>query len=486
MKFALLGWNPAVRQLLTAIAASPGDSLIAAAEISVDAVQDLISISADTRVIGDRHGLLGELKVDAFLVVGSAEPILDGARQLAADGRPVVLIPEAAQGTAFLYELTLIQNDNGVPLIPIPALKLRPAARRLKQTIDAGDLGEILLIRIDRTITAIGAGVLTVQEIDGAMLEDVALLRGLGGNYNHVTAVNSEAPDGGVSLATVTLGGDGLAEATWTARAGTDEWNLTVTGSSGTAVLQSGDSVDDWQLEVTRKGESVEVTRDDVSSAGAAQLSAIVQTPEQLYSDWAEITRCFESVEATHTSIRRRRTIDLYFEAASERSIFKSQMTAVGCGLIMLTLFSLVAFLLLGAFLDSRSMVQRSAQAEGRVIQPTEFVPGTAELTDSGANHLREVGRRITRNPGPIFVVPDERASEDDNLTARRVTAVVTLFQESGQDEAALFVEPAEVAHPLVVILLAVLKYLWIIPLVVFLILQALIVIARPSARSDS
>ena len=63
-----------------------------------------------------------------------------------------------------------------------------------------------------------------------------------------------------------------------------------------------------------------------------------------------------ELVEATQQSIRRRRTVDLYFDMTSERSQFKTQMAALGCGVLMLTLFLLVVVLMLGQMLSPEAM----------------------------------------------------------------------------------------------------------------------------------
>jgi hypothetical protein len=56
-----------------------------------------------------------------------------------------------------------------------------------------------------------------------------------------------------------------------------------------------------------------------------------------------------ELLAATQESLRRRRTIDVLFEAPSERNLFKSHMTAAGCGLLLLTPVLVVLYLLVAA-----------------------------------------------------------------------------------------------------------------------------------------
>src|SRR5262249_28757342 len=64
---------------------------------------------------------------------------------------------------------------------------------------------------------------------------------------------------------------------------------------------------------------------------------------------WGELARAIELVDAIERSARRRRTIDVHFDTPSERGIFKTQMTAIGCSLLVLTLVAVVVYLGLAA-----------------------------------------------------------------------------------------------------------------------------------------
>jgi ABC-type spermidine/putrescine transport system permease subunit I len=57
--------------------------------------------------------------------------------------------------------------------------------------------------------------------------------------------------------------------------------------------------------------------------------------------------------------VRRRRTIDVYYETPSERGIFKTQMTAVGCCLLMLTLAAVIGYLLAAATIEMPPLMKR-------------------------------------------------------------------------------------------------------------------------------
>jgi len=492
MKFVLLGWSPSVVPLLRTLAQSANDRLIAAAEVPSEHAAQLLETAPGTRIVEGWESLLAELEADGCLIAGSDDRVLEGARQLASDGRALVLIPEAGQGTAFVYELTLNQDDNGTPLIPLPHLPLHDLSQQLHKTIANGDLGDIVLLRLERTLPT-ATGTLTVPQIDAALFGDVALLRSLGGDYSRITAVRSTGgTQDAVSLATVTLGGDRLAEATWSARAGAPAWTLEVTGSRGSATLAFQPDLLSGSLVMaasdSRASDGTAITQQssgqfqsDGSQLGDTQLAALLQPTDQQRATWAEMTRTMETVEATHTSIRKRRTIDLFFETTSERSIFKSQMTALGCGLVLLTLAMLVAFLLLGAMLDSRSLVQRDAEADGRVLTAADFQPESPALSETGKIQLQELSRMMARAPEPVFVMPD-RDAVTAGLDTARISTVVDYFRKAGQPKSALYVEIASIPHPATRLLLTVLKYLWIAPLLLFLLLQSLIGLAKPSS----
>ncbi len=484
--------------MIRAVSQSPGDSLVAVAEVADEDLTALLGLTPGVRAVGNWEGLLTET-VDVVIVCGHSDGVLAGARQLAADRTPIVLVPEAAQGSAFVYELTLTRDDNGVPLIAAPLLRFHPLIGQLTELIADGQLGQLQLLRIERRGPGkSGRATLSTQQIDAALLEDVSLLRHLGGEYSRITAVHSGAPgsnsnssvaDAGVLLANVALSGADLAEATWSLGPGDLQWDLAVTGSQATAQLHLDLATLSGRLQIESDADPRVIEgADAIRATGLAQLGRCVNPLGPIVDEWAELTRSFETVEATHGSLRRRRTVDLHFETTSERSIFKSQMTAGGCGLLMLTLFGLFAFLLLGAVVDSRSMSQRSAEATGRIVHENEFVSGTGQLNPSGQKHLAELSRKMARGPAPVFVMPTGSESDAElrkSVDESRLATVIARFVQGGSPESGLFVELAHVPHPLVQTLLSVLRIVWIAPLVLFLLLQLLIFATRPSGSAN-
>jgi len=506
MQFALLGDHPEALRVARALASMPEHRLHAAAEVASQPASELLTAAPGLRLVRDWEELLGSEVCEAALIGAATEVVLNGARQLAANGKPLLLVPLAAQGSAFIYELTLIHDDNRVPLVPVVPLVAHPLLEQLQAAISSDALGRIVLLRLERGLLADrSAGLMSRELINAELLHDVLLLRALGAScsgssttpasvasntarsqesYSRITAVHSGTSESGVSMATVTLGGDGLPEATWIARAAESAWSLFVTGTDGEAILTIEQTSLAGNLLIKRKTTSPQSFQDDGTTAGYRAVTCALQTLDHSAERWIEMTRGFETVEATATSLRRRRTIDMHFETTSERSIFKSQMAAGGCSLLLLTLVGLVGFLLLGAFLDSRSMVQRSAEAAGRVVQVTEFEASSTHLNAVGRQHVSELARRLERSPEPIFVMP-ESSDATSNLDRQRLATVASELKSRGLQHADAIVDHAKLPSAAAQWALKVLRVAWIAPLMVFLCLQLLLFVARPSSQQD-
>ena len=127
-----------------------------------------------------------------------------------------------------------------------------------------------------------------------------------------------------------------------------------------------------------------------------------------------------EAFEAIEDSARRRRTIDLHHEPTSERTVFKSQMTTVGCLLLMLTLLGLMALLGLGAILDPTSTRAGRATRVGFLVAEAAFRPGTPDLTDSGRAQLEQVSGRFEHVHAPVVVA----ATGNTALDGKRLTTI--------------------------------------------------------------
>jgi hypothetical protein len=183
----------------------------------------------------------------------------------------------------------------------------------------------------------------------------------------------------------------------WTAAAtgGAGGWRLTLVGDSGTAILEGAPTSSELRLTLAMAGQPP-TTEESAADAGAwlletfaasigAALPPVARGDSNLSNGpardaahgerspgiatgpalnstdslWSELARAVDLVDAVELSVRRRRTIDVYFETPSERGIFKTQMTAVGCSLLVLTLIAVVIYLGVAAAVAVPALVKK-------------------------------------------------------------------------------------------------------------------------------
>lgn len=376
MRFALFGTDPAALAVARAVATLPGHELT---RLVGRPQPGTPAFGANLRYCRSWEELLSDTEVEAVIVTGDGDEKQQAVRQLVVAGKSVLLLPALTQPAPFFYELSLLEAESPGSLFPLLGLRGHPLILKLRRLILQNGMGRLRHVRLERKMapTAAAAGsLLTEADLAQALLRDADILRTLCGAYDQVTASRSGDAAQGYSLATVTLAGSAAPQAVWTAAAtaGQKEWRLTLEGEGGTALLE-GDPEHAWfRLSLNPGGQPAtsEDCSDDAgrwlvetfaASAGDGRLPDDGSVPESEarsgISLWEELARGVELVEAVERSVRRRRTIDVYFETPSERGLFKTQMTAVGCCLLFLTPAAIVVYLAVAASIEFPPLVKK-------------------------------------------------------------------------------------------------------------------------------
>ncbi len=484
IRFALLGDMPAGHPLSAAIEASDRHWIVAA--MSSVAIPSAV---IDVRRYDHWQPLSADDAIDAALLLppSPSPELVEAVQQLAAHGKNVIVDAECALPSSVVAELGLLDAEGATVAVPFFAWRADPAICRLHQLVSEGVLGDVMLVQAERTFAAApssaGAPALSDDLTQVSLCRDIDLLRWLGGDYSQVTLLRTGVTDGRFASQTLNLAGEGLPDATCVYRTGTDPtWTCEVQGASGTASLRA----DGEGARLTVNGECV-LQQDDVQADPAGCLRLIDDSLQRLPGSlrWQDWTRVHEIQEGMRRSLRRRRTIDLHFETASERSQFKTQMATVGCFVLVYTFFASVLLLLAGAVLDPRDQVQRQAEAAGFVVPQEDFEPGTSRLTPDGEWRLQEMADRWESTAAVVVVEGDALANPDtSNKSAdsrrrletvrhqlagrgvRRVEERTILRRLTGQGFRTLMMIGRVIAFA---------------PLGVFLLMQILLLIARPS-----
>lgn len=488
MNFALIGDDPAVVPLLQALHARPEHTLSCAA--GAVAVQgEVLSLFPAARLFEHPEELLIRSGIDAVIVGAIGPDLLHLARRMGEAGCAMLVVPRAVQGGEFVYALSLIHDDTHRALAPYFDLAAHPLVRELQRLVTSGELGTVRHVQFERELGSDAPSAVSLRRLDEILLQDIAVLRTVGGNYKQVTALHSGQSGEGVALATVGLAADGLPSVAWSLKPGSAAplARMTAVGDQATAVLDLSADAPTLRLKLENEagGEGANVEAGDAATSGAWTLERFerLHAGESDEGGWGECLRVFDTLDAAHRSLSRRRTIELHFESTSERSIFKTQMTAIGCGLLMLTLLGLLALLAVGALLDRRSPEVVRAENVGFFIDTSEFDRGRAELTAQGLSHLEAITVQADRHQVPVLVGRSDPAAVKplDEDRRRRVADALGELEMPDAD-ARTQIAPGEPAS--VQLLMRVLRIAWLMPLLIFLVLQALVVITRPAART--
>lgn len=387
MRLALLCDDLAVIPWLDAMGSGSTHEIVVAATVSPRG-SELLRGRAGIRLTNQWEDLLIARDIDAVLVGGSDPSLLEAVKQLATAGQSILFLPQAAQGSTFLYELSLIRDDNRVRLCPALVHRRDQALVRLRDVLRDGSLGNVQLIQFEREVSGPSTtGPIPQTVVDAALLPDLDLLRWLSGDYDQITALRTGAASETVLMQTVTLAGRGLPEATWhiQSTSGAEVSRLTVHAERGRAVVERDPVSNEWVLTessgATVIGNRVAAARellDEFEASLTGNTSSV---------EWPELVKVFETLDATQRSVKRRRTIELHFEPMSERATFKTQMTAMGCGVLVATLLLTLVYLAIASLVP-------------QTPKPGELPDGWERVR--GVLH---VGRVFVFAPPAIFLV---------------------------------------------------------------------------------
>jgi hypothetical protein len=382
-------------------------------------------------------------------------------------GSSLTLLPDARQTADWAYSLFPIAEESPDRAHPWFADRQDPAVQSLRRLVAAGRLGEC---RHAAWETALAAQEISKSDVERRLLRDIDLLRSVFGEYDQLTAIPVAASDESVLTQTVTLTGRSLPTVTWTIRADdSPSRRLIVTATNGRATLsESHDGVQ--SLEISPAALSQDFPEPAATSPPA---------------DWHDLLRAFDYVAAARRSIRRRRAIDLRAEAISEKAQFKTLMSATGCGLLVWTLLGVVFMLVGASVLDPRDSLQRHSEAAGLVLWSETFDPASGKFAAPDATFIGELASTMRQSSLPVLI--EKSNPPDDRLDASRRSTVVEALSAKGVPAAASRVELHDLRGRLFARVVTVGWVLLFLPLGLFLLVQALVVVARePRPPSDS
>lgn len=341
MRFAFIGTNAAAWPLLDEIRKS-GQHSLTTSVIEGALRKCLAEAAVSVRLAAMAEDVLLGQDVDiVVLALEDCDEILRLSRAASQAEKSIVLfLPSVSASPALSFELQLILDESRVAILPITG----------RWRLSNLALGSQTLGLSPADVHQVSLEMPLAQHSETQLLEGVRdgldILSASGFRYSQVTCLDARTPDGGLISRLVTLNSQNEAE---------------VRLPPASLTLRPGQDTAEVLLKI-------------VSSAGVTTTFPIVPPDylpriQHFYSQKSlcaasmdECSTTLELCEAVAKSIRRRRTVDVHFDAGTERSLFKSQMTAIGCGVLSWLLLGMVAYLIAGQLLTLPDWMWQTAR----------------------------------------------------------------------------------------------------------------------------
>ncbi len=425
MKFAAIASDEAILPVLQAAQLCQQCEKLSLWAESGDLLARMRSMAPQAEVEQSWEEALSGETVDAVLVAGVDESVLIAARQFAQAGFRLIVAVSPSSDAVRFFDYTAIWQESTDRVVPIFLSDVELVARNLQAAYNEDVLGKLWKIEFDRTIP--------MEENDSTVASDVARrwflldsawLRILDPDSTHVNMLaTGPHPDQPVEV-TIRLTGEDAIDSRWTLRCGSHEsWTLKLIGENGqiSVRFEAGQlSIMDAPYEIALSDAS-----DLVLHNTQNQLQRIVNGETD--RDWTDVIKLGEFGATAARSLLKRRTLPVHFEEASERSQFKSQMTAVGCGVLLWTMFGMIALLTIGAISDPRDREYLISSSADFVIRTEEFADGESTLTAIGTEHVDQIASQWSSS-SPVVIVEAE-VNSVSSLNQQRHALVVSIFK---------------------------------------------------------
>lgn len=329
MKFSVIGELPASMTLVSEILRSEKHSLgpcsvtgLLASEFARAGVPFHMEDSAEAAI------LAGGVDV-VVLAVRDTEDVLRLTRSATqADRHVAVILPENLS-TAFSFELHLLFDECQHSVVPLNG-RIRLTNIPLDAVVQSLNDRELLQMSQEAVIPA--AAVDQLRNIQATMVD---VLSSTGIRFTQVTAVEATAPNGQLISRSLTFAASASAD-------------QVVPPATIQLRVQPQTTSGSWEAGPLRVMSS-EGSVSEIAVGEPQMLQRIERLCENrsLCAKWLEeFSTTMELCDSIDKSLRRRRTVDVYFDSGSERGVFKGMMTAIGCGVLIWTLLGMVIFLI--------------------------------------------------------------------------------------------------------------------------------------------
>lgn len=328
MRFSLTGDGPDAALLVQSIVQSTSHSL-EVMEIRGGLEDRLQSMTLPgCRRVATAEEAFIATDVEVVIVAESrADESIQVVRQASQADCHVVVIPPTDLSTAWSYELHLLLDESRCGILALTGRWYLSPADPLAD---------------DRYDWQLGLPPVAEDPLpESSLMHSIDLCSGLGFADSQITVLG-DAGDGGAASRQVMLSGtsaDGRPCPAVTLNAAATAEPFVLRGRAGTESVERA---------VTVPGHAA---AEDVDPLLADRLADALLDSAVCQQGMEQLSRTLQVLEAVARSARRRRTVDVYADELTERSVFKTQMTAIGCGVLTWMMLGMIGYLLVGQLL---------------------------------------------------------------------------------------------------------------------------------------
>lgn len=308
---------------------------------TVGALAPLVSRA---RKFGDWEALLDQQMVDAVIVARGPDEDrrAEQLRKLVQAGVPLLVSHPVVDSMLIYYELDMIRRDTACAIVPNLPHRHHPAIEQLAEIFSQGadsPIGKIEQVVVQSCIAEPGKA-----RVVERFARDVDLIRSIAGDMTRLGAMAGTNDDAAYGSLGVQMSGPSGVAARWSVNPvqTAETTQISLLGVSGRAVLDIHSDSQQWTMEMSTPGGTKRHQYDvwDPARAALGELErAIVGAARE--PDWVDAARSIELAETIERSLKKSRTIELYYEDYTEQGTFKGTMTSLGCGLLLAGMFLL-------------------------------------------------------------------------------------------------------------------------------------------------
>lgn len=368
MNFAILGTDPNILQLAAA-ARDAGHEIVWVGEVRPEDETAIASLTAQRADRASEWELVLDRGLADGVLIGrgtaSHELRAEQLKRLTAEAMPLLVVHPILESVLPYYEIDMARRETGAIVQHFNPLVGLPVAAELADWVRSGhpEIGAIHQLTSERKVTSAARA-----DVLANIARDVELLAAVGGDIRRVSAIGPATPDASFASLQVQMTTTIVASLRWSVGgvATTESFQLKLLGERGSITLsESGVAASanaTRQLEIDHDGKrevqslpafapaplAIQRFADAINAPGAEQRAAA--------ATWDAATRSMEVLDAVELALQKGRTIEVFQQQLTEKLAFRGTMAAMGCGLLLVAFFAVVAVAMLGG---AEGMVQQ-------------------------------------------------------------------------------------------------------------------------------